>query len=770
MVFLLREKDLNSSSIKCGVTNGIFKMEGLFSDWQDRIGEVIDFYRKTPIGVIEINKIYEGIKKNGNYCSELYFVHHLGHSLGCDHNRENVSCGSGQAFHYSFAYRGKQKFRTVMSPEVPRVLYFSNPDVALNGEPIGIPSNSEQEPANNKKTIEYTSHIISNFEVAQRYPEVYLDKNELNFKIVQKTSNSVKTLHIYNYGERDLKVNVVSDTEILDVKNNCSTVKSHNRCNINVSLKTLPSESKELFLTLKTNDPTKPEIKIPVSIERLSTQIPQIYIKQIKLDFGNVLLNRKETLNLIVKNTGNAQLEIGSVSFEKNIFALEHNCSILLPSESCAVKVVFLPEKEGRFEDRLVIISNDPEKPQIFVNVSGRGEKERKPDIEVISDNIDFKDVVVGSSKSVSLPVKNTGDNDLEISLEENTVLSDFYIKNRCKPVLKPGEGCQIQINFIPSTVGEKVSYFYIKTNVKDKEKIKIKLNGNGVLPVRRLLSVEPLKLSFETELKKTQMKNITVKNTGNAPVNISKITVNGDGFSVDENSCKSIKAGEMCKLNVVFSPTKVGYYSANVHIFSNSEDGDITVELNGTATNTEKIKVGKIYLNIENSVFIKKPEIKDIPVKDGKYIQKPIQYTLEKTDMNIKEYIFIDSDKRNMYMRVFYKDGSYKDIPVSNGDIFLLEDGGELDSDKEENGEILRYFGIIEKHSTNNDTETSDNDSETTDNDTMLDNDNISNPVPSNTSGGSGGCSFSPNTGNSNLLLFLLFISAFILRLRKNI
>ena len=92
-------------------------------------------------------------------------THELGHNMGDAHDR--ASGGSG-VFPYSYGYRDPVgKFRTIMAypcPNVscPRVKYFSNPKILINGRPAGIdhrinPSNS----ADNARSMNEVRNVIA---------------------------------------------------------------------------------------------------------------------------------------------------------------------------------------------------------------------------------------------------------------------------------------------------------------------------------------------------------------------------------------------------------------------------------------------------------------------------------------------------------------------------------------------------------------------------------------------------------------------------------
>jgi len=87
--------------------------------------------------------VHDGSKTDGSgwFCSDLTYVHEVGHNLGCAHDRDNA--GLTGRFDYSYGYQDPaQLFRTVMAYDCaggcPRISYFSNPDVLYNGKPTGV--------------------------------------------------------------------------------------------------------------------------------------------------------------------------------------------------------------------------------------------------------------------------------------------------------------------------------------------------------------------------------------------------------------------------------------------------------------------------------------------------------------------------------------------------------------------------------------------------------------------------------------------------------
>lgn len=101
-------------------------------------------------------------------------THELGHNMGNAHDRATGGTG---VFPYSYGYRDPiGKFRTIMAypcPNVscPRVKYFSNPKISINGRPAGIdhridPTNS----ADNARSMNEVRNVIAAWRTAPSTP------------------------------------------------------------------------------------------------------------------------------------------------------------------------------------------------------------------------------------------------------------------------------------------------------------------------------------------------------------------------------------------------------------------------------------------------------------------------------------------------------------------------------------------------------------------------------------------------------------------------
>ncbi len=90
------------------------------------------------------------------------------------------------------------------------------------------------------------------------------------------------------------------------------------------------------------------------------------------IDFGDVLVSRDSTQSCYIYNTGNDTLLIHDLSTNSPVFTVEGG-TLVAPGDSLAIQVSCTPADTGSVEAVLTITTDDPDREQASVDLSGRG-------------------------------------------------------------------------------------------------------------------------------------------------------------------------------------------------------------------------------------------------------------------------------------------------------------------------------------------------------------------------------------------------------------
>lgn len=143
---------------------------------------------------------------------------------------------------------------------------------------------------------------------------------------------------------------------------------------------------------------------------------------------------------------------------------------------------------------------------------------------------------------------------------------------------------CQIGVTFAPTATGT-VNGTITFQDVVTKTSGSLGVRGTGGVPV---VSLSPSMLSFATRNTGSTSiaQTVALTNSGNAPLNISSISITGTNEAdfVQSNHCSSpIFVGAGCTFSISFAPSEIGDLSAAVQIISDAPPA--AIELMGTAT-----------------------------------------------------------------------------------------------------------------------------------------------------------------------------------------
>ena len=149
---------------------------------------------------------------------------------------------------------------------------------------------------------------------------------------------------------------------------------------------------------------------------------PAIVLNPNSLNFGTVTVGSPKTLAAQVQNTGTAPLNVTGVSScagtPSSVTWTPTGSFTVAAGANTSLSVTFAPTAAGALPAGacLTIASNDPAKPTLSLGLAGTGTNSPAPAIVLNPASLNFQMVTVGSSKTLSTQVQNTGTAPLDVT------------------------------------------------------------------------------------------------------------------------------------------------------------------------------------------------------------------------------------------------------------------------------------------------------------------------------------------------------------------
>lgn len=185
--------------------------------------------------------------------------------------------------------------------------------------------------------------------------------------------------------------------------------------------------------------------------------------------------------------------------------------------------------------------------------------------------------VILNNSQSTALTINNIygGGSDP----------GDFKQSNDCGSSVAAGASCTINISFAPQATGSRTATLNISDSAANSPQV-VTLSGTGTSGPQ--LTISPTTINFGNQADGTTsaQSSVTVTNSGNATVTFSSIQVTGTNavnFAESDNCVPTLTQGNSCTINVTFTPTSAGSYSATVTLNDNAANNPQSVSLAGT-------------------------------------------------------------------------------------------------------------------------------------------------------------------------------------------
>lgn len=357
---------------------------------------------------------------------------------------------------------------------------------------------------------------------------------------------------------------------------------------------------------------------------------PEIQVDMPVTDFGDVPVGTSKTLICTIKNNGDSNLRINSISFTgngKEYFQVNPNefPIQLSPNGFITAEIIFTPTAvmDWSLDVTLNITSNAT---YFQLHLKGRGIKPKL--ITVKPDTINFGNVPVESTKTESFNIINKSNDDFnyEITFRDGAffTLAPGYV-NSGKVLMNDTSSFSIQ--FSPQKDQNYSDILSIKGDAGVSIEINISLKGKGTVPK---MSVIPDTLNFKQVVKSSsKVDSFSIFNTGLAPLKIDSIKLPPDStFKLKEKIQFPliVEPDNQKTISVIFFPDRVGSFNKLLYIYNNDPKKSIyKYYLKGVGilgpiihVSQNKIDFGDIPINEskKDTVIIKNTGDKDLIIK----------------------------------------------------------------------------------------------------------------------------------------------------------
>ncbi len=438
------------------------------------------------------------------------------------------------------------------------------------------------------------------------------------------TNSREQLLTVTNTGTQPLTVNQVnfvngSSEDFRLTRNTCfgNGLTPNGTCQIGVVFSPRTQGERQITLQIRSNDP-KGDANVFISGFGVAPATSSLTVTPNNVNFGSINLDsRSDTQQLLIRNTGNAPLQIGNIQVTGNpdfisdtSAEIGRNCQFLTlgPGQTCQFGVAFLPQTAGDRAANIAIPSNVGARAN--VQLRGVGIQQQVPAITVNPMGLEFGTAPQGStSPPQAITITNRGNGVLRLGPIgiRGTHPNDFFatgidFEGCTNRVLSPNENCTFRIFFGPTGAGDRAAQLTIPSN-DPQGQVTVNLRGVGGSPASPGIVANPVAIDFGTQpLNTSTTRILTLSNNGTANLQINDISIsNTSDYGIDLNPPDAAKScvgspltpGAACTMGVTFRPVVEGDRRTRILILSNAGDGTTNVDVTGFGAAAQTLPPG---------------------------------------------------------------------------------------------------------------------------------------------------------------------------------
>jgi Domain of unknown function (DUF1929)/Bacterial Ig-like domain (group 2) len=281
-------------------------------------------------------------------------------------------------------------------------------------------------------------------------------------------------------------------------------------------------------------------------------------------------------------NSGNSTLTINGRTLSGPDFVISSSTcgASLAAASSCQFSIAEQPTVGGALSETLTVSDSDSSSPQT-VTLIGSGKA-----LQASPTSFNLSTVPLGTTGSAqaTLTLKNLGSTPITITgLNYSNPEFSKASTSTCGASVPGNSSCIIYSVFTPNATGPQTGTLSI-TSADPSSPLVATLNGVGTAVQMTPNHYTWGKRSVNTT---TPPQALTLTNLSTVPLNISSMAITGtnsSNFAIQSTTCGAqVAAGASCAINITFTPTSVGTFSASLTLIDDGGASPQSYALGGT-------------------------------------------------------------------------------------------------------------------------------------------------------------------------------------------
>lgn len=287
---------------------------------------------------------------------------------------------------------------------------------------------------------------------------------------------------------------------------------------------------------------------------------PNIYFEEINHNFGKVPQNQELRYTFKFWNNGEKPLRIKEIRSSCECTATVTSKTEIFPGGSGEVRISFnTGYREGRFREEVQVISNDPEKPEVILTLSG----EIVRSVVAVPDRLYFGEVRGEDLRRKRVQLIDLSGKGLSIEKVES---SSKCIRVKVKREKDTEVVLEVSLNPSEIKLGRFEERIVVYTNNDMNPKIEIPLSGE----ILGEIELKPPRLFFGM-MRPGERKELKVEILKSGKADLRLISVEGGGELLDVKGIEEIEKGRRYELRVVLHPVRRGEIEGSLKVRTNN-------------------------------------------------------------------------------------------------------------------------------------------------------------------------------------------------------